>query len=373
MSVTESTWQACPVGQFKPEPVEWLWHDRLALGRPAILEGDPGLKKSFLTLDLCARLSTGRPFPDGSPSGGPANALILNGEDRVEDTIAVRLHALEADVNRVFVIRSTDERLPRRFCLLEQLELLGELLAQTEARLLIVDPVVSFLDRDINWANEQSVRRLLSPLSDVAERRRCAMLLIRHLVKGGGRNALCRGSGSIGVIAACRGAWVVGRDPRNLDHCVLAHTKTNLGAAQTSLVYGLEPTGNDGNVRLCWLGTSPLSADELAAAQSAGRTRLQRARDFLRAFLKDGPKTARDIWQAAQEHELSRATLHRAKKTLHITATLVVKDHVRNRYWLLPGQKLPPEIDPANDPDPVVAFRAAWREQYPEPTPIDNL
>src|SRR6266545_6255538 len=92
-----------PASQLTARPVRWLWPNRLALGKLAILDGDPGVGKSFLALDLCARLSTGRPFPDGSPCPGPANALVLNGEDGTDDTLVPRLRALDADLDRVFV------------------------------------------------------------------------------------------------------------------------------------------------------------------------------------------------------------------------------------------------------------------------------
>ncbi|HZU34505.1 MAG TPA: AAA family ATPase [Gemmataceae bacterium] len=374
MAKTEpaAAWDACPVGDFTPEPVEWLWQYRLPLGRPAILEGDPDLKKSYVTLDLCARLSTGRPFPDGSPSPGPANSLVLNAEDRVEDTIATRLRALEADVKRVFVLRPTDEALPRRFCLLAQLQLLDELLARIDARLLVVDPVVAFVDAEINWTNDQSVRRLLVPLGQVAMRRRCAMVLIRHLNKSGGSNALYRGGGAIGVVSSCRAAWVVGRDPNQPERSILAQVKNNITQDQPSLIYGLEPAGPNETPRLSWLGTSPLTAKQLLAAQNKTPSRRQRAREFLRAFLKDGPRTAREIWSAGLEQELSQMSFQRARKALQIKSTVVVKDHGRQTYWLLPGQKLPPEIDPAADPNSVAAFRAAWLAEYPEPTPLDQ-
>src|SRR5262249_60731325 len=76
-----------PASRLLPRSLEWLWPGRLALGKLAILDGDPGLGKSLLTLDLCARLSTGRPFPDGSPGPGPLNSLVLNGAAGAEDTI----------------------------------------------------------------------------------------------------------------------------------------------------------------------------------------------------------------------------------------------------------------------------------------------
>src|SRR5438105_15774109 len=95
------------VGDLVSREIAWLWPGRLALGKLAIVEGDPGLGKSLLTLDLCARLSSGRPFPNDAASPGPATALVLNGEDGAEDTIRPRLLALEADVNRAFVLEGS--------------------------------------------------------------------------------------------------------------------------------------------------------------------------------------------------------------------------------------------------------------------------
>ena len=66
---------------LEPREVEWLWPGWLPAGKLALVDGDPGLGKSLLTLDLCARLSTGRPMPDGSSGPGPVNTLILNAED----------------------------------------------------------------------------------------------------------------------------------------------------------------------------------------------------------------------------------------------------------------------------------------------------
>src|SRR5215471_3271383 len=63
-----------PVSQLTPCSVSRLWPSRLALGKLATLDGDPDLGKSLVTLDLCTRPSRGLPFPDGSPSPGPANA-----------------------------------------------------------------------------------------------------------------------------------------------------------------------------------------------------------------------------------------------------------------------------------------------------------
>src|SRR2546423_7327216 len=92
-----------PASRLPSQPLTWLWPGRLALGKLALLDGDPGLGKSFVTLDLCARLSTGRPFPDGSPGPGVGSALVLNAEDGAATTIYARLQALGANLEHIFV------------------------------------------------------------------------------------------------------------------------------------------------------------------------------------------------------------------------------------------------------------------------------
>src|SRR5438105_10443783 len=96
--------QVQPVSELTEEAIAWCWLNRLAFGKLALLDGDPGLGKSLLALDLCARLSTGRPMPDGSAGPGVCNSLVLNAEDGAADTIRPRLQALGADLERVFVL-----------------------------------------------------------------------------------------------------------------------------------------------------------------------------------------------------------------------------------------------------------------------------
>src|SRR5690242_4070875 len=165
------------VSDLESRPVSWLWPGRLALGKLAILDGDPGLGKSLVTLDLCARLSTGSPFPDGSFRPDPGNAIVLNAEDGVEDTVRPRLQALGADLSRVFVLDSENAdvgglRIP------SQLSVLDDAMTRTCARLLVIDPVVAFFDASVQTGNDASVRGALTPLARLAARHGCAVLLV---------------------------------------------------------------------------------------------------------------------------------------------------------------------------------------------------
>ena len=63
------------LSQVETQPVHWLWDKRIPLGKITLLDGDPGMGKSLLAIDLAARVSSGLPMPDGTP--GPQGGVIL--------------------------------------------------------------------------------------------------------------------------------------------------------------------------------------------------------------------------------------------------------------------------------------------------------
>jgi len=352
-----------------------LWPGRLPLGKLSILDGDPGLGKSLLALDLCARLSTGRPFPDGRPSPGPAPAIVINGEDGAADTIRPRLQALGADLDRVFVMDRLLGGTRDSLRLPEHARFLGRALQQTGARLLVLDPVMAFLEAAVAIGSDPSVRRALLPLIGLAEEHSAGMLLVRHINKSGGAQAIYRGAGSIGISGACRSSWLVARDPREPARQVLAEVNANLAAPQLSLAYTIEAE-ETGLATISWLGPSPWSADELlagAARGAAAARALDRAREFLVTALAGGPRTSRELWDLAQDQHLGRRTLRRAKLNLRIRSVRVWADGKRLSYWLLKGQELPGSIPAEAVPADLEQWLGPLREEFPPSTPLDDL
>ncbi len=86
-----------------PEAVRWLWLPYIPLGKLTILEGDPGVGKSWVTLAVAAAVSFGSGLPGTTPRS-PANVLLLTAEDGLGDTVRPRLDALGADVRNVFAL-----------------------------------------------------------------------------------------------------------------------------------------------------------------------------------------------------------------------------------------------------------------------------
>jgi hypothetical protein len=368
--------EAIPVSQITPKAIQWLWPNRLALGKLAILDGDPNLGKSLVTLDLCARITTGRPFPNGSPSPGPANVLVINGEDGTEDTVKPRLAALQADLDRVFVVHRKEcsgssllLRLP------SDVAVLARLIEQTGAKLVVIDPIVAFLDPGVQVASDASVRQALQPLIDLAQRFQCVILLVRHLNKTASHAAMYRGGGSIGFVGVCRSAWLVARAPKNPRQCILAEVKNNLAGPQTSLRYEVvAPAGEVARVN--WLGLCSLNADQVLAIAAKSRmgTAIVRATEFLQVFLKDGPRISGEIWEAAGECCFGERTLGKAKKQLKVASK---KCYVNDRlvsYWLLPGQEIPAHTRLHESEEySIEPYLEQLRQRYPPGTPIDHL
>jgi len=353
--------------QITATRVQWLWPGRLALGHLAILDGDPGLGKSLVTLDLCARITTGQPYPDGQPGTRPGNVVVLNGEDGARDVIPGRLRAAGADLKRVQVFDRADGEAYLR--LPGQVKRLEEAVARRGACYVVLDPITSFLDGNVNLANDRSVRAALAPLADLARRHGCVIHLVRHLNKSGGDNALYRGLHSIGFTAHCRVAWLIARDPKIAQQYVLAQPKSNLDPPQPSLSYGIE-SDDSGSARIGWRGPSAWNDRALLAGQRHGlRSRLT-AQEFLLDFLKNGPRSTRAIWAEAEPLGFSRRTLDRARESLRITATRVkVGTPEQASYWVLPEQEITREISDLPMLDNIARER---KEKFPQRTPLDE-
>jgi hypothetical protein len=364
-----------PVSDVTPRPLQWLWPFRLPLGKLAVLEGDPGLGKSFLALDLCARLSTGRPWPDDAPAPAPAASIFLNGEDGLEDTIGPRLAGLGADPTRVFVLDRQDDELAAALSLPAHVALLDALVKEAQARLLVIDPVMAFFGAEVNTAEERSMRRALAPLAALARRHACTVLLIRHLAKLARGRAITRGLGSIGLIGTCRCGWLVGEDTEVPGRRVLAQVKNNLAPPQPSLAFEVA-TAEGGAAALRWLGTVAATADDLlAGARRRGRRPEKRdaACAFLTRVLADGPLPAREVWRRAEPEGICFGTLRNAKDHLPIRTEWATVNGLTITYWLLPGQNLASAVLPAEQPDPVLERLRQLEQQYPSRSPLDDL
>jgi len=330
------------LADVEPEELEWLWPNRIPLGKVSIIAGDPGLGKSFITLDMASRISRGVPWIDApdvpAPSGG---IVILNAEDDLADTIRPRLDACEADVSQIFAldaVRNADEG-DHAFNLENDLQALEEAVQHCRnCRLVIIDPITAYLGGADGHKNSD-IRGLLAPLATLAAKNRVAVVAVSHLNKNGRGPAIYRTMGSLAFVAAARAAWLVTKDRDNPDRRLFLSQKNNLAPNSGGLAYSF--VSENGQIpRIAWERDKiELSADEALSESLDDDSNSERkaAADWLLDALADGPMPAEQVKKEAKQNSIAERTLKRAKRDLDVEAHRKGFGGGGKWYWSMPG------------------------------------
>ena len=298
--------------------IDWLWYPYIPFGKITIVQGDPGEGKTTFVLSLLSLLSTGGklPFSDVTVKG---NAIYQNMEDDNADTIKPRLEKHGADCSKICFIDKPDGAVS----LEDDLE---AAVIKSNAKILVLDPIQSFIGENTDMNRANSVRPKMNRLKEVAEKTGCAVILIGHLNKNMGGKASYRGLGSIDFSAAARSILAIGRPADNPRIRVMAHQKSNLGPIGQSLAFSL----NDGKVS--WVGPLDITADELFSTSPPEKemSKSFEAILFLSVFLKNGERSYKEIMKAAEKEGINKRTVLRAKDELDISSV----KHSDGWYWV---------------------------------------
>lgn len=312
-----------PLSDFESEKVEWLWPYYLGAGILTVMDGDPGVGKSFLAMQIAAQFSVGGSLP-GISKVQRRRVLYLTREDDPAFTIRPRIDAMGGDASRIDVQAKFDP--------FDQngMKRLWRWVKKHPPRLIVIDPLYSFVGADADIYRPNEIRQVLAELQEVANDNGAAILAIRHLRKMKSDKAIYQGAGAIDVIGVARCGLLVAEDPDDPGRKIIAHSKHNLSKRMESIAYRLVDQGEDEMPRFEWAGTSTLSADELTGASSGSSTQPRsEAADFLKELLKDGPVGSKMVEEQAEERGISRRTLNRAKSDLGVVSKQ------RNREWFL--------------------------------------
>lgn len=316
------------------QPIHWLWPGRIALGKLTMVTGNPGLGKSCVTIDLAARVTRARPWPDNPSTLAPEGSVIfLADEDDLGDTIGPRLDAASADTSKVFSIKATRRTGPNGktegwIDLSRDISAIEATIRQhRNVRLVVVDPISAYLGKTKSHDNGE-VRGVLGPLAEMAGRLSVAMVLVNHLNKGQG-DALSRSMGSVGFVASCRAVFAVARDKDDETgmNRLFLPVKNNIGNDRSGLSFRLiNQASNQEQPCIAW-GSEPITttADEALAPDTNDRGRKPRdrtkAEEFLRTALGEGPRAGKEVEDEAQGgHDISRRTLERARAALGVVS-----------------------------------------------------
>jgi putative DNA primase/helicase len=283
------------------EEIHWLWPYRIPR-KLTLFTGKMDVGKSTVIADIVARLTTGADWPDEKKTTLPPSSVIMFcGEDDLGDTVVPRLAAAGADLQRVYLYRSTQiNGIERGFSLTTDLALLEDILRDDPSiRLIVFDPLAScFGKKEMN--NEQDVREVLGPAKELAKAYDITILGLSHFNKSVGVDASQKTLGSTALSAIQRAVWGFLPDNQDRQHRLMLNVKGNLSPVRTGMKYTIEPAVMNLNGRrievgrVKWLGVSTANIDELLnATETSGKSKQAQCRAFLERKLADG------TWQDA--------------------------------------------------------------------------
>ena len=307
----------------EPRTVQWLWPNRIAAGRMTLIVGVPGVGKSFIECDMASRVSTGTPWPDGTKCS-KGSVLLVCAEDDPHDTIRPRLDAHHADVSRIHLLsgvrRITDEGETReQVFTLSNLETLESTLKQLDdCRLVIIDPIGSYLGGHTDAHRDNEVRSVLAPVAKLAEKYGPAVVVIAHRRKSLSTTADESALGSRAFTGLARAVWHVCQDSKDNSRRLFLPGKNNLAAEQPGLAFSI--SGEPSCVR--WESDPvDLTADEAFSAEGKkgeNTSALDEAVMWLEGLLVCGPKVGTEVQRLAAKDCIAYRTLERAKSKLGV-------------------------------------------------------
>ena len=274
------------------EQVEWLLYPFIPYGKVTIIQGDPGEGKTTMVLQIIAKLTKGEPVlpvKDGGEeptekADEPVNVIYQTAEDGLGDTI--------------------------------------------KPRLVVLDPIQSFLGAEVDMHRANEIRPLMKRVSVLAEKYHCAVVLIGHMNKNSTGKSSYRGLGSIDFQAAARSVLIVGRVKNEPETRVVCHVKSSLAPEGKSIAFRLDKENG-----FEWIGEYDISADDLLSGNNRGQ-KIKEAKEFLLEILADGAVEQNVILKEAENRGIKGKTLWNAKKALGVQS---IKPG-GHWSWVLPEQ-----------------------------------
>ena len=196
---TESILVFRNASEITPRQINWLWQDRIPLGKVTLFAGNPDNGKSLASTSVAAICSRGDNFPASVTDQKPSDVLMLIGEDDPEDTAIPRLMAARANLDRIDFLdavrpiksENREIRLDMDIPAIEK-----KLASNPNIRLLVIDPISNYLG-EVSMVAEQEVRSILIPLKRAAEKYNIAVLIVMHLNKKSDLDAISRVGGAM--------------------------------------------------------------------------------------------------------------------------------------------------------------------------------
>lgn len=325
-----------PMRDVEAEELDFIWWPYLAKGEVSILEGDPGLGKSYLAQIVAASVATGTKVPCFRKGTSKVKGRVVY-FDIENSRGSVTKPRLE---NNGFIKMKHYYQVEEPFSIddSEALDEIYEHLEEIKPTLVVFDTLNTYIGRaDTHKASE--VTQAFGIFKAIARDFGCSVLIIRHLTKGSG-SAMYRGQGSIAFSGSARVVMSVGVDPNDTDTRVMAITKINFAKAPKALSYRIEER-KGGKAEFVWGDFVDLTSQEIMDASTEARQKgkigdaMQDAMEFLENNITGMAIEVGKLYRMAEKRGIDRDMLERASKRIGVEITQTGKKASKVVKWTI--------------------------------------
>lgn len=329
-----------PMSEIKEEKIDWLWYPYLARKTLSILEGDPGLGKSYMAMIVAASIASGTQLPCVRKGKGRAHGSVVyfDIENNAASVTKVRLTYNGFDdlgnyypVEQSFSIEDEDA-----------IEEIYEYLERIKPALIVFDTLNTYIGKaDTHKASEAT--QAMNVFKQMATDFDCAVLVVRHLTKGSG-SAMYRGQGSVAFSGSARVVMAVGVDPNDADTRVMCVVKGNLAPLPGGLPFRIEARKKERS-EFIWEEYNSLTAQQIVDASTAAREEgkqgnsIQDAMEFLEATITGVAVELGKLYRMGEKRSITKKMIDRAGSKMRIKKK---KSGKGEETWLIKEEKKDP-------------------------------
>lgn len=308
------------LAETEERDIEWIWYPYLARGEMTLIEGDPEAKKSFLVQQVARALMDGRTLPSKWPDyqPDPGNVVFFDCENDGETVLKGRFRYLGLKNEHRFFYKEDPFQMK-----LGEVEDIIDALRPIKPLLVVFDTMNDYFDSERNPNMARDVAQALGPFKRMAKELNCAVVLIRHLNKGGGK-AMYRGQASVSFIGKARIGITVARHPDDPDTSIFVPVKCSNAPkpmAREFHVFNRSTDRDRSAFRFSWGDEVDKTADDiLEVERDPGRPKKEReeAKEWLLGQLEGGPVPAKQLRLQAERHAVAWKTVERAARELGV-------------------------------------------------------
>ncbi len=318
--------------------INWITPGMFARGEVTIVEGDPGLGKSYMMQVIAGYIADGKRIPSEVEYEPVQGRVAYFDTENTADTVT-KLRLIENGIETLENYWQGED--PFSVDDEEKWERVSEVLEDFRPTMIVFDTINIYIGGADTYRSSET-QQALAYFKQLGARFDCAVVLLRHLTKSSKEKALYRGQGSIAFTGLARIVLTVGLSPDDENVRVVACTKNNIGPKIRSFTFtidGLPDTAKSKNrSKLTWGEFVDLTADDIVSVAPIKNKDNESAVKWLRDQLEGRERIEIvKIERMAAARSLSKTVIHRAADQLGVVKSTRGEGRGRQLFWALPS------------------------------------